>query len=598
MAKDTVSFNLIKVVALVIVISIWGLLIIARLVQVQVFQHEKYAALAIKQSEESRPIPVSRGNIYDSQRQILATTLNVSTVVAEPKKILDIHASAKKLAAILGIDSRALLGKMTNPLYQKHLIVRKKINPNAERQIRALGLVGVYLQDDWLRVYPQRNLASHVLGVVNMDGEGILGVERQYNSELCGKQGEALYRVDAYGRAYSQEITVVPVPGRSIVLSIDSYLQYLTQREIAAGVKQFHAKSGVAIVMESETGRILALANYPDFNCNAIGPNREIWRNLAIQGKYEPGSTVKAVVVSAALHEKLTRMEEVIDCQNGFMKIGRGIIHDYKHFGLLTVRSILEVSSNIGAATLGLRLGADRFLNYLHSFGFGVKTNIDLPDEAVGLVRNKNSKHWSARSVATMSFGQEMSATPIQTLLALNSIANGGYLVRPSVVDCIINEKGETIRKITSKRVSIIPTEIAELVKEPLEGVVQQGTGKQAFLDGYRSGGKTSTAQKTEGDYISKDKYVASFVGFAPLPKPLVTIFVLIDEPQGPLTHGGDVAAPIFKKIAQETLLRLNVPPDKTLLLAKTGSPLNGIYNRSDAKKGAAILSQSSIRRR
>jgi cell division protein FtsI (penicillin-binding protein 3) len=310
----------------------------------------------------------------------------------------------------------------------------------------------------------------------------------------------------------------------------------------------------------------------PDFNGNTYNEYAaETWRNRAVSDMFEPGSTFKVVVASAALEAGLTRPDEAIDCQMGSITIGGHVFHDHKPYGLLTFPQILENSSNIGAAKLGLRLGEERLYETLRTFGFGAKTRIDLPGEIIGLVRDWH--RWSKLSVPAISFGQEVGVTPLQMLVAINSIANGGFRVRPTLVDRVIDSSGGLVRARTLERTRIISIETAGAVREAFEGVVLRGTGKAAQLEGYRAAGKTGTAQKIIDGHYSRSRYVASFIGFAPLPRPRLSISVLLDEPHGKI-YGGEVAAPIFQKIMQEALLQLRVPPDKTLPLPKLNPAL------------------------
>jgi cell division protein FtsI (penicillin-binding protein 3) len=383
----------------------------------------------------------------------------------------------------------------------------------------------------------------------------------QYEDELKGKPGKIRYEVDALLQPYSRTPIVEPVPGDSLILSIDRSIQHIAQRELAAGLSRSGAVAGTAIVMESETGRILAIANYPDFNCNQYGKySQELWRNRALQDQYEPGSTLKVVVASAALDAGLVGFNEILDCQMGSITVGGHRFRDHKPYGLLTFLEILEHSSNVGAIKLGLRLGEERLYDALRAFGFGAPTGVDLPAEAVGLLRE--TRNWSALSIASISFGQEIAVTSMQILTAINAVANGGYRVRPSVVDRIINDKGESVRTRATERTRIMGPATAAVMKRAFEGVVLQGTGKRAALEGYRAAGKTGTAQKAVAGGFSKSKYIASFIGFAPLSEPGITILVQIDEPRDAI-YGGDVAAPVFRKIAQQTLLILGVPLDK-----------------------------------
>ncbi|MBN1568771.1 MAG: penicillin-binding protein 2 [Acidobacteria bacterium] len=570
MIGDGRPFNPRRLAALMGLFGFWSLLIAARAVQFQVFQHEELSDLALKIYEKPGWIMAQRGIIYDSGGAELATNVTVSDAVADPSEIKKIHSTAEKLAPVLGMDVQALSDSITAAASRKRLVLGARLLPDAALRIKELGLRGIYLVDESLRVYPNGNLGSHILGSMNRAGTPVAGVEYRYDGVLKGEKGRVIRKVDAFGRSWGQKVTDLPRAGSSLFLSVNRHIQHLTQRELAAGVKKFRAKGGVAIVMESGSGRILALASFPDFDCNAYGKHKENeWRNRAVQDMFEPGSTFKVVVASVTLDAKLIRLDETIDCQMGKMKVGNHTFHDHEPYGSLTLVEILENSSNIGAAKLGWRLGDKGLYEALRKFGFGAATGIDLPAEAPGKVRHYDK--WSMLSIPSISFGQEVGVTSIQMITAINAIANGGYLVRPSVVDRIVNENGETVHLTKPKRVRIIRPETASTIMRAFEGVVVSGTGKNAMLEGYRAAGKTGTAQKAGKGGYSKGKYMASFIGFAPLPRPQVTILVQIDEPRGAI-YGGEVAAPIFRKIAQETLLRLQVPPDRSLLALENSS--------------------------
>jgi len=554
--------------ALVIILVIaWSMVIIGRLGYLQFLKHRAYVQQALQRQRLTRALMAPRGVIYDSHMDELATSVTVSTAVAEPWKIEDIPAAAKSLASILGMDADELLAKMADPAHETYMVVKHRIDPKAEGQIAGLGMEGVYLIDESMRVYPNRELACHTLGFVNMNGDGGAGVELEYDKELKGTQGLISFDVDARRKSFRGKVEKAPVQGHSLVLSLDKSIQYAAERELTAGVEKYRAKAGVAIVMESDTGRILALVSCPQFNSNTYNEYEpEFWRNRAVSDLFEPGSTFKVVVATGALEAGLTRPDEIVDCQMGSIVIGRHVFHDHKRFGRLTFKQILEHSSNIGAAKLGLRLGEQRLYETLRTFGFGSKTQVDVPGEIIGLVRDWHE--WSALSIGAISFGQEVGVTTMQILGAINAIANGGYRVLPSVVDRVIDEKGGLVRVRTPERTRIMRPETAAEVRDAFEGVVLRGTGKSAALEGYRAAGKTGTAQKIVNGHYSNTKYVSSFIGFAPLPDPRVTILVLIDEPKGAI-YGGTVSAPIFQKIAQEALLQLKVPPDRTLPLPK-----------------------------
>lgn len=559
-----------RLCAVIVIIILWCGVIGARLIQLQILQHSEYKQQALKLQQATRSVLAPRGAIYDSHMDELASSVPVSSVFAEPRRIPDAagkEAAARSLADVLGLDFGELRSKMLDPARQTFTVVKRRIDPKDEARVEALGIDGVWLAEESMRVYPNRELACQVLGFANFNGDGGAGVEMQYDKDLKGSQGQMSFDVDAHGRSFRGKVEKPPVQGHSLVLSIDKSIQYIADRELAIGVQNASAAYGTAIVMESDTGRILALSCYPGYNCNSYNDySPDFWRNRAVSDYFEPGSTFKVVVAAAALEAGLTRPDETIDCQMGSMTVGRHVFHDHKPYGWLTFNEILEFSSNIGAAKLGLRLKEEGLFDALKRFGFGTRTGIDLPGEIVGLVRDLNQ--WSSLSVPAISFGQEVGVTAVQILDAINAVANGGYLVKPSVVDRIIDENGELVRinRSESDRKRIMRPETAAAVREAFEGVVLRGTGRKAALDGYRAAGKTGTAQKIVNGSYSSTKYVASFIGFAPLPKPRITVLVQIDEPRGGI-YGGDISAPIFRAIAQEALLQLHVAPDRTLPL-------------------------------
>ncbi len=549
-------------------IFLWCGILCARLGQLQIIRHEEYTQQALLRQQVTRSVVAPRGAIYDAHMDELANSVSVSAVVAEPRKIKDIPAAAQGLASILDLDPEELRAKMMDPAHQAFMFVKHRIDPEDEGRVEALGIDGVYLVGESMRVYPNRELACQTLGFVNMNGDGGAGIELLNDQELKGTQGQISFDVDARRRSFRGNVEIPPVQGHSLILSIDRSIQYIAERELAAGVEKAGAADGTAIVMESDTGRILALAGYPSFNCNAYNEySPDFWRNRAVSDFFEPGSTFKVVVATAALEAGLTRPDEPIDCQLGSMTIGRHVFHDHEPFGVLTFNEILEHSSNIGAAKLGLRLGEQRLYQALRTFGFGSKTGVDLPGEIVGLVRDW--KQWSGLSVAAISFGQEVGVTSMQILNAINAIANGGYHVRPSIVDRVIDQNGDLVRLNSTESTRIMRPETAAAVRNAFEGVVLRGTGRNAALEGYRAAGKTGTAQKIVDGHYSNTKYVASFIGFAPLPHPRITVLVRIDEPKGGI-YGGAVAAPIFRAIAQETFLQLHVPPDQPVPMKAT----------------------------
>ena len=544
-------------------ISLWGVAILARLVQIQILQHEEYSRQALRSQQVTSELFAPRGIIYDARMDELAANVAVSTVAAEPMNIDDLEAAARGLASVLDLDFEELYARMSDPARRRFLIVKRRIDPKDESRVEALGISGVYLYEESMRVYPNCELASQTLGFVNMNGDGGAGIELLYDRELEGIQGQITFEVDARRRPFRGKVLVPSRQGNSLILSLDRSIQYIAERELAAGVESTRAAGGTAIVMESDSGRILALANYPGFNSNAYNEYpQELHRNRAVTDYFEPGSTFKVVVAAAALEQGLTRPDELIDCQMGALRIGRHVFHDHKPYGYLTFTQVLENSSNIGAAKLGLRLGDQRLHEALLHFGFGAKTGIDLPGEIPGLVRDL--RNWSGLSAAAISFGQEVGVTSLQILCAINAIGNGGYRVRPFLVDRVVEEDGNLVRATVPERTRTMREETAAAVREAFEGVVLRGTARKAALEGYRAAGKTGTAQKIDGGRYSSTKFIASFIGFAPLPRPRISVLVQIDEPKGRI-YGGDVSAPIFSRIAQEALMQLRIPPDQPL---------------------------------
>jgi cell division protein FtsI (penicillin-binding protein 3) len=441
--------------------------------------------------------------------------------------------------------------------------VARKIDSETSARIRALNLKGIYFQKESKRFYPKRELAAQVLGYVGLDDEGLGGVEREFDGKLKGKPGTMLITMDAK-RRWVGRVEKVPDPGENVVLTIDEKIQYIAERELDRAMQETHAEAGTVIVQDPQTGEILALANRPVFNPNALsGSDPRILKDRAVSDIYEPGSTFKIVTLAAALEEKLTNPDEVIDCQMGSIIVNGLKIRDHRAYGGLTVAQVLKNSSDVGAIKIALRLGDERFDRYIRAFGFGSQTGIELPGETRGLT--KPASRWSKVSIGAISMGQEIGVSPLQLVSMVSTIANDGKYVPPRIV------MGTTPPRSTEQRVAFHPAEerrvisnmTAAQMKHMMEGVILGGTGPKAALNGYTAAGKTGTAQKIDpatGTY-SHTKYVASFAGFAPVNTPALSVFVVLDSPVGP-HEGGQVAAPVFSRVAQQVLAYLNVPHD------------------------------------
>src|ERR1051326_5888819 len=545
--------------------AFWFLAICVRLICLQVVAYGDYTQRAAKQQQRSIEVSPVRGNIYDRRGNELAMTVQVDSVFAVPSEIPDIHSAAQILGRILKSDS----GDIEDRMRASHAFawVARKLDNATSARIHALNLKGIYFQKESKRFYPKGELAAQVLGYVGLDDKGLGGIENEFESKLTGKPGKMLITMDNK-RRWLGRVEKNPEPGENVVLTIDEKIQYIAERELARAMDDTHAVAGTVIVENPHTGEILALANSPTFNPNIFNKvNPQSLKNRAVSDIYEPGSTFKVVTLAAALEEKITNPDEVIDCQMGSIVVNGLRIHDHKAYGGLTVPQVLEKSRDGGAIKPALRLGEGRFDRYIRSFGFGAQTKIELPGETRGMT--KPVSRWSKVSIGAISMGQEIGVSPVQLASMVSTIANDGVYVAPRIV------AGTTPPRSTPQLIEfhpplgrrvISPLTAAEM-KHMMEGVVLRGTGKKAILDGYSSAGKTGTAQKIDasGRY-SHRQHIASFAGFAPVNNPAVTVLVVLDTPATyPRDQGGDVAAPVFSRVAQQVLAYMNVPHDVDL---------------------------------
>ncbi len=547
---------------------LWCGMICLRLVYLQIFRYGDFEQRAHRQQQRTVEVSPKRGIIYDRAGRELAMSVKVDSAFAVPSEIPDLGSTISLIARITKEDPRELLARCKAS--HSFCWVARKADAETAQRIDQLHLKGIYFEKESKRFYPKRELAAQVLGYVGMDDEGLSGIEREFDEELRGKPGEMLVQVDARRKGFNR-IEKQPEPGDNIVLTIDENIQYIAERELQSAMESSHAEAGTVIVQNPRTGEILALANRPTFNPNI---SREITspklKNHAVSDVYEPGSTFKLVTLSAALDEKVTRPDEIFDCQMGSIVVYGRRIHDWKPFGALSVADILAHSSDVGAIKVGLRLGDERLYKYIRLFGFGQQTGIDLPGETRGLAKPLN--RWSKVSIGAISMGQEIGVSPLQLTAMVSSIANDGVLLTPHIV------AGTTQPQKTPQMIAFHPsgdrrvlsTLTAAEMKQMMQGVVLRGTGKKAILEGYTSGGKSGTAQKvdpTTGTY-SRTKYIASFAGFAPVNNPAITVVVILDSPVGP-HHGGEVGGPVFHNVAQQVLEYLHTPPDVELPLSR-----------------------------
>ena len=539
---------------------VWSCLIGYRLVELQILQYPAMRERARRQQTRVFHVSPKRGVIYDRKNRELAVSIKVESVFAVPPEVESKSRTAALLAAVLGLDEKQLVNRLKRS--RSFCWIKRKVDFPEIEKVRQLNLAGVYFEAESKRYYPKRELAAHVLGYVGMDNEGLAGLEYFYEKIVRGKAGRVLLMTDAKNRSFSSPERP-PTSGADLVLTMDESIQYLVEQELLAQVKKSKARGGTAIVMKPTTGEILAMANLPTFNPNHYGQySQSSWRNRAILSIYEPGSTFKIFTAATALEEGLTTSEEQIHCMNGEIIIGNRRIRDHKAFGWLSVRDILSRSSNVGIIQLGFRIGKDRLERYIRRYGFGEPTRVDLPGEERGLLRPASD--WPMITLGTISMGQGIGITPLQLVTAVGAIANGGLLVKPRVVKQIrpgdlSMSPGES--QVFEKRV--LRKETTDVIKEMMSAVVSSGTGRAAQLLGFSAAGKTGTAQKVDADgRYSHTRFVSSFVGFAPTDNPAVSIVIVIDEPHGRY-YGGEVAAPVFKRIAEKTLSYLSVPPDR-----------------------------------
>jgi cell division protein FtsI (penicillin-binding protein 3) len=575
-------------------LCLWLIVICLRLVYLQIFCYGDFAHRAQHQQQRSFDLSPKRGVIFDRAGRELAMSIQVDSAFAVPTEIPDLANTISLIARITRDDPRVLLADCR--VRKTFCWVARKADAEVVERIRGMNLQGIHFQKEPKRFYPKRDLAAQMLGYVGTDDQGLSGLERQFNSELQGKPGKLMISVDARKRWFSS-VEKQPEPGNNLVLTVDQNIQYIAERELETAMEQTKAIAGTVIVQNPRTGEILALANRPTFNPNLRKEiTVEALKDRAVSDIYEPGSTFKIVTVSAGLEEKITRPDEMFDCQMGSIVINGMRIRDSKPHGVLSVSDIIAESSDVGAIKIALRLGEDRFYKYIRAFGFGQQTGIELPGETRGLTKPVN--RWSKVSIGAISMGQEIGISPLQLIGLISTIANDGVWVAPRIVAGTVEPQStpQTISFQPSENRRVISTLTAAQMREMLQGVVLHGTGRRAILEGYSSAGKTGTAQKvdpTTGAY-SKTKYVASFAGFAPVNDAKVAVAVILDSAVG-LHQGGQVSAPVFQRVAQQVLEYMHVPhdvelpPNRQVLMARRNASDKDLDESSPDHLGASL---------
>ena len=555
-------------ILLLLLLSGFGV-VLFRLVTLQVWQAAELSVKADRQHRKTVSLEGARGTILDRHGKVLAMNVEVPSAFGVPTTLDSPTKTARVLAPVLQVRSDELERKLRQA--RSFVWLARKLDPEQGRRLERLSLDGVGVVMEGRRFYPKGPFLSHVLGFAGMDGEGLEGVEHRYESYLRGEKRMMVLQRDALGRSvFPTDLTERnPTPGHNLTLTIDEVIQYITERELEDAVTRAQAKSGTMIVLEPQTGAVLAMAVSPRFDPNVVSnlsPDR--WRNKALADAYEPGSTLKAVVAAAAIEEHVVKPNTMVFGEHGRMTIANTVIHDHEKLGWVSFSQVIQKSSNIGAAKTGMALGEQRLHRYLQTFGFGQKTEIDLPGEGAGLV--KRPKDWGRRSVASISMGQEIGVTPLQMVSAIAALANEGVLMKPYVVSEIRGPEGHLLKRVSPQvRRRVVSPETAHTVTKILEGVVTDGTGGKAAIPGFRVAGKTGTAQKIDprtGSY-SVSRFVTSFVGYVPADNPRLAMIVVIDEPQGD-AWGGTVAAPVFSRVGEQVLNYLGVGSHEPVTLA------------------------------
>ncbi len=552
--------------------------IAAKAIHLQVYRSTWLSQKASNQYEKSLTISGKRGVIYDRNLSEMAVSIDVTSIAAYPDQVENPGATAKALAKVLNLNTRKLQRKLKAK--KSFVWIKRQSTAKETGAVKNLDIAGIDFVTEYNRFYPHTTLAAQVLGFSGIDGAGLEGIEFYYNQYLKG--ADINYKVfkDALGNGFSAGPgQSTDTSGHNLVLTIDNTIQYIAETALKEAVEEYSALSGLAIVMNPQTGAVLAMAHYPFFNPNSYADfDKSVWRNRALTDNFEPGSTMKIFGAAAALEHGKISPNQIFFCENGSYRIGKNVVHDIHKHAWLSLQQIVKFSSNIGAIKVVEAVGARKLHRTYRDFGFGQKTGIDSPGETPGNLSHYSN--WSKIDIGAISFGHGISVSAIQLISAVSAIANGGNLMKPFLVREVVDQNGNLVTIFKPQTVRrAISARTATTVKNILKTVMTEGgTGVNAALDGYSACGKTGTARKfdEDGNY-AKDKHTASFVGFAPADNAEIAVLVIIDEPQGKY-YGGIVAAPVFRQIAQQTLNYLNVPPDSSTFKLRV--------SRNDGAKG------------
>ena len=540
-------------------------IIICRVFYIQVFSYDKLSSLAESLWSRKLPIGADRGEIYDRKGRVLATNLTTTSLVLIPNQIKNPEEVAQKLSEILNSDYDDMLAHVTKKTSIERVHPEgRQLSYDIASKIEELHFDGVYLVKESKRYYPYGTILSHVLGYVGIDNQGLSGLELTYDKYLTGENGAIKYFSDGKGnRLELSEVYEEPQNGVNLTLTIDLDLQLAAERELDNAVMKYNPEHAIALAMDPNTGEVLAMASRPNFDSNNYQDydTTTINRNLPIWMTYEPGSTFKIMTLASSLEEKTVNLFEDTYYDSGSVSIDGATIHCWKSggHGAQTYLNVVENSCNPGFVSLGNKLGVDKLMSYINKFGFGEKTGIDLNGESSGILFNPS--RMGPVELATTSFGQGISVTPIQQVTAVSAVINNGYLYQPYIVKSLEEPETQSIVKLNEPvlRRRVISEESSKLARFALESVVANGSGRNAYIENYRVGGKTGTAQKVEDGHYLDGNYILSFVGFMPADDPKIVVYVAIDNPKGVTQYGGVVAAPIAKSILETAISVLNI---------------------------------------
>jgi cell division protein FtsI (penicillin-binding protein 3) len=592
---------------------VWACAISTRLFWLQVVHHSDYVERAQKQQQRTFEVSPRRGILYDRNLRELAMTVQVDSIYAVPTEIDDKKEAARKLAAAVHDpeDKQTSEDQIADRLDNGRGFawVARRVTPEAAARVKALNLKGVYFQKEFQRFYPDNQIAAQVLGYVGLDDNGLGGLEGKYDSKLHGVPGKMFAAMDAR-RHVLGSVAQEPEPGQNLQLTIDENIQFMAERALDHNMERTHADNGTVVVQDVHTGQILALAIRPTFNPNQFRHTTPaLLKNHAVSDVYEPGSTFKLVTYSAALESRVTTPDDMVDCQGGAITLNGRTIHDDKadHYHVIPVHKALEVSSDVAAVKLALKIGPDRFYKYIRDLGFGARTGTELPGETRGLLRPVNK--WGSTSIGSIAIGQEVGVTPIQLVSMVSTIANGGVYLPPHILmPAPVSADGKAAPQLQAQPFKAggdlpdplplgarraLSTLTAAQMRKMMEGVVLYGTGKPAQLNGYSSGGKTGTAQKIDPatHTYSKTMHIASFAGIAPVNNPVIAVAVIMDNPKGASYYGTAVSAPVFAEVAQQVLEYLNVPHDIDVRQVKPTRPEKPV-REDDSDAGGSNLNE------